>query len=149
MCAGLLLGVIGAQLVVVALFSASGLRGPAFPGVPLVAALPAAAALSAWGLRHIPRPLAVLLGLFSLAGSAWLILAERSGNLGGWLEVDTSLPWGPPVNVFPNFTGEALWPAVLCGLLAAGALALVIRERRAAGEWRRAAAASRTSKAMH
>ena len=148
-CAGLLLGVIGAQLVVVALFSASGLRGPAFPGVPLVAALPAAAALSAWGLRHIPRPLAVLLGLFSLAGSAWLILAERSGRLGGWLEVDTSLPWGPPVNVFPNFTGEALWPAVLCGLLAAGALALVIRERRAAGEWRRAAAASRTSKAMH
>ena len=60
-CAGLLLGVIGAPLVVVALFSASGLRGPTFPGVPLVAVLPAAGALTAWGLRHIPRPLAVLL----------------------------------------------------------------------------------------
>jgi hypothetical protein len=90
-----------------------------------------------------------LLALLSLGGSLWLVLAERSGRLTGWLEVDTSLPWGPPVNVFPNFTGEALWPALLCALLAAGALALVIRERRAAGEWRRAAAASRTSKALH
>ena len=140
---------IGAQLVVVAFFSATGLRGPTFPGVPLVAALPAAGALTAWGLRHIPRPLAVVLGLFSLAGSAWLILAERSGSLGGWLEVDTALPWGPPVHVFPNFTGEVLWPAILCALLAAATLGIVIRERRAAGAWRRAAAASRTSKAMH
>ena len=148
-CAGLLLGIVGAQLLVVALFTPGGLRGPMFPGVALVAALPAAAALTAWGLRHIPRPLAALLALFSLGGSLWLILAERSGNLGGWLEVDTTLPWGPPVNVFPNFTGEAIWPALLCALLAAGAAALVIRERRAAGEWRRAAAASRTSKAMH
>ena len=148
-CAGLLLGVVGASLLVVAFFSPGGLRGPNFPGVPLVAALPAAGALTAWGLRHIPRPLAVLLALFSLGGSLWLILAERGGSLTGWLEVDTTLPWGPPVHVFPNFTGEPIWPALLCALLAAGAAALVIHERRAAGKWRRAAAASRTSRAMH
>ena len=107
-CAGLLLGIIGAQLAVVALLTTGGLRGATFPGVPLVAALPAVAALTAWGLRHIPRPLAALLALFSLGASTWLVLAERSGHLAGWLEVDTSAPWGPPVHVFPNFTGQAL-----------------------------------------
>ena len=44
--------------------------------------------------------------------STWLVLAERSGSLRGWLEVDTNAPWGPPVVVFPNFTGAAFWPAV-------------------------------------
>jgi hypothetical protein len=148
-CAGLLLGVGGAQLVVVALLAAGGLRAAMFPGVPLVAALPAIAAVSAWGLRHIPRLLAAALGLVTLGASSWLVLAGRSGSLRGWLEVDTNAPWGPPVVVFPNFTGAAFWPAGLCALLAAGAAVLWWRERRAAGEWRRAAAASRTSKALH
>jgi hypothetical protein len=148
-CAGLMLGVIAAQVLVVALLSTGGLRGQSFPGVSLVAALPAIAALTAWSLRHIPRVLAVLLALVTLGASAWLIAAERSDSLKGWLEVDTSLPWGPPVNIFPNFTGEPYWPAALCALIAAGGAVLVWRERRAAGEWRRAAAASRTSKALH
>ena len=90
-----------------------------------------------------------MLALFTLGASTWLILAERSGSLKGWLELDTSLPWGPPVNVFPNFTGEPFWPAALCALIAAGAALLAWRERRAAVQWRRAAAASRTSKALH
>lgn len=148
-CAELLLTVVGAHLAVVALAAVGPLRGETFPGVPMIATLPAAAALAAWGLRHIPRVLAGALALFSLGGSLWLVLAERSGSLDGWLEVDTSLPWGPPVAIFPDFTGNALWPAVLCALLLAGAAALVWRERRAAGEWRRAAAASRTSRALH
>ena len=148
-CAGLLLAVVGAQLAVVALFANSPLRGETFPGVPMIATLPAAAALTAWGLRHVPRLLAAALAVFSLGGSLWVVLAERSGDLAGWLEVDTKIPWGPPVVVFPDFTGPALYPALLCAALAAGAVALVWRERRVAGEWRRAAAASRTSKAMH
>ena len=53
--AGLLLAVIGAHLVIVALVTAGPLRGAAFPGVSLVAVLPALAALCAWGLRHVPR----------------------------------------------------------------------------------------------
>src|SRR3954451_12940570 len=88
-CAGLLLAVVAAQVVVVALLSTGDLRGASFPGVPLVAALPAIAALTAWGLRHIPRPLAALLALFTLGASAWLVLAERSVTLAGWLEVHT------------------------------------------------------------
>ena len=59
------------------------------------------------------------------------------------------MPWGPPVDVFPNFTGEPYWPAALCALLVAGAAVLWWRERRAAVQWRRAAAASRTSRALH
>jgi hypothetical protein len=90
-----------------------------------------------------------LLGLATLAASAWLIVLERRGSLGGWVDADTHAPWGPLVNVFPDFTGAALWPALLCAMLACGVAVLVWRERRAAGEWRRAAAASRTSKALH
>jgi hypothetical protein len=148
-CAGLLLSLAGAQLAVSALLSTGGLRGGAFPGVSAVAALPALAALTAWGLRHVPRPVAGLLALFTLGASTWLVLALRGDHLKGWLEVDTSAPWGPPVNVFPNFDGAAYWPAALCILLAAGAAVLWWSERRAAGEWRKAAAASRTSKALH
>ena len=147
-CAGLLLGVVAAQVVIVALFSPDGLRGATFPGVPLVAVLPAMAALAAWALRHVPRLLAGALALFTLGASAWLVLAGRSGRLAGWLEVDTNVPWGPPVVVFPDFTGAPLWPALACALIAAGAAALWWRERRAAGEWRAAAAAARTSKAL-
>jgi hypothetical protein len=148
-CAGLLLTVVGAQVLVVALMASGPLRGGSFPGVALVSVLPAIGALTAWGLRHVPRPVAALLALFTLGASTYLVLAERSGDLRGWLEVDTSAPWGPPVHVFPDFRGEPLWPALLCALLAAGAAFLVWRERRAAGEWRRAAAASRTSRALH
>ena len=54
-CAALLLGVVGAQVVVVAMLRGGGLRGAMFPGVPLVTVLPAIAALTAWGLRHVPR----------------------------------------------------------------------------------------------
>ena len=148
-CAGLALGIVGAQIVVVALLAAGGLRGPAFPGVPLAAALPAVAALTAWGLRHVPRLLAAALTLLTLGASAWLLVLERRDDLAGWLAVSSDAPWGPAVVVFPDFTGPALWPALLCGLLAAGVALLWWRERRAAGEWRRAAAASRTSRALH
>ncbi len=148
-CAGLLLAVVGAQLVVVALLATGGLRGSTFPGVPLVACLPAVGALTAWGLRHVPRLVGALLALLTVGSSAWLLISERRGTLSGWLDVDTSSPWGPVVSVFPDFTGAPLWPAILCGLLACGAFALWWRERRSAGEFRRAAAASRTSKALH
>jgi hypothetical protein len=148
-CATLMLAVVATQLVVVALLAAGGLRAPAFPGVPLVAALPAVAALTAWGLRYVPRLLAAALAAFTLGASLWLVLADRRGDLDGWLAVDTGAPWGPAVVVFPDFTGAALWPALLCGLVLVGFGVLWWRERRAAGEWRRAAAASRTSKALH
>jgi hypothetical protein len=148
-CAELLLAVVLAMVVVVALVNMGGLRGPVFPGVPLVAALPAAGALVAWGLRHVPRPVAGVLALLTVGASAWLLVLDRRGLMPGWLSVKTDAPWGPLVVVWPDFTGSAWWPATLCVVLGAGAGLLWWRERRAAGEWRRAAAASRTSKALH
>jgi hypothetical protein len=140
------LALVVAEVVVTAL---AGSGGAAFPGVSLVAALPAAGALSAWGLRHVPRPVAALLAALTLGGSAWLVFAERSDRLGGWLDADTRAPWGPLVNVFPHFAGSALWPALACALVAAGVAALGWRERRAASAWRREVAAARTSRALH
>ncbi|HET6548581.1 MAG TPA: hypothetical protein VFG79_09010 [Solirubrobacter sp.] len=148
-CAALALAIVAAQVVAVTLLASAGLRGPTFPGVPLVAALPAAGALSAWGLRHVPRLLAALLAVLTIGTSAWLLVSDRRGTLSGWLDVDTDLPFGPLVAAFPDFTGAAYWPAGLCVLLAAGLAALWWRERRWAGAWRRAAAASRASKALH
>ena len=147
--AGLLLAVIGAHLVIVALVTAGPLRGTAFPGVSLVAVLPALAALCAWGLRHVPRPVGGLLAVVTLGGTAWLLWLDRSVETRGWLAVDSDAPWGPLVVVFPDFTRMYWWPVVVCVLIAVGVVVLVWRERRAAGEWRRAAAASRTSKALH
>jgi hypothetical protein len=148
-CSGLLLAIVAAQVLVVALLATGELRGDTFPGVPLVAVLPCVGALSAWGLRHVPRLVGALLALLTVVSSAWLVIADRRGSLTGWLDVDTSAPWGPLVHVFPNFTGAALFPALLCAALGAGAAFLWWRERRAAGEFRRAVAASRTSKALH
>jgi hypothetical protein len=67
----------------------------------------------------------------------------------GWLTRHGDAPWGPLAVVFPRFDGPAAWPAIACGLLAAGAAVLVAREHRAAGHWRREAAASRTSRVLH
>ncbi len=147
--AGLLLAVIGAHLVIVALVTAGPLRGAAFPGVSLVAVLPALAALCAWGLRHVPRVVGAVLAVVTLGGTAWLLWLDRSVEVRGWLAVDSDAPWGPLVVVFPDFTRMYWWPVVVCVLIAVGVVVLVWRERRAAGEWRRAAAASRTSKALH
>jgi hypothetical protein len=148
-CAALALGIVAAQVFVVALLAAGGLRGSMFPGVPLVAALPAAAALSAWALRHVPRLVALALAVLTLGASLWLVIADRRGEFDGWLSADLDAPWGPLVAVFPDFTGAPLWPALLCGLVAVGVALLWWRERRAAGEFRRAAAASRASRALH
>ena len=147
--AGLLLAMIGAHLVIVALVTAGPLRGAAFPGVSLVAVLPALAALCAWGLRHVPRVVGAVLAVVTLGGTAWLLWLDRSVEVRGWLAVDSDAPWGPLVVVFPDFTRMYWWPVVVCVLIAVGVVVLVWRERRAAGEWRRAAAASRTSKALH
>jgi hypothetical protein len=145
--AGLLLVVTGVHLAVVALLAAGPLRaGTSFAGVSLIAVVPALAALSAWGLRHVPRPVGGVLALLTLGATAWLLWLT---DVPGWLDVATRAPWGPLVVVFPSFASFGWWALVACALLAAGVGVLVWRERRAAGEWRRAAAASRTGKALH
>jgi hypothetical protein len=145
-CARLLLAIVAADLAVTALAAATPLRGAAFPGVALVACLPAVAALTAWGLRHVPRTLAAALAVLTLGTSAWIVAREHSE---GWLGMHTDAPWGPLAVIFPRFDGPPAWPIAACALIVAGAAALAVREHRASGEWRRAAAASRTSRVMH
>ena len=113
-CAALLLGVVGAQVVVVAMLAAGGLRGPTFPGVPLVAVLPAAAALTAWGLRHVPRLLAAALSLLTLGASAWLLVLDRRDRLPGWLEVDSGRAVGAVGRGVPGLHGRGAVPGAGC-----------------------------------
>ena len=83
--AGLLLAVLGVQWLVAALTVASP-DGPWFPGLPMAAALPAAAALLAWGLRHAGLPGAALAAL-TLALGAWVLADAWLGPPEGWLAV--------------------------------------------------------------
>lgn len=62
--------------VAVATFAARELEGPWFPGTQLVAALPCAVPLLAWGLRHAPR-VGWALGALTLAAS---VLAAFDGT---------------------------------------------------------------------
>jgi hypothetical protein len=124
--AALLLAVCAAQLLV-ATFWWAGLRGPWFAGAHFAPALPAAAALVAWGLRHVPRALAVVLAGLTLAASAWLVAAARGD---GWLGARTHAPWGPLARVFPDFAAEPRWAAVVTVAVALLLGALALREWR-------------------
>jgi len=122
--AGLALAVWGAVLVVAA-FAAPSIDGDWFAGRQLVAGLPLAAALCAWGLRHAPRTGAVL-GALTLLGSLWLALALAFGGADGWADHGTDAPLGPAVDLLPR-SGSG-WFAVVASLLAAAAVAVVARE---------------------
>ena len=76
--AGLSLLVCGA-VVLVAAFARPRSTGAWFPGRQLVAALPVAAALVAWGCATRRAP-ARCSARSTLAGSAWLLLALASGR---------------------------------------------------------------------
>jgi len=87
--------------VAVAAFASRTLAGPWFPGTQLVAALPCAVPLVAWGLRHAPRAGAALAAL-TLAVSVWLALTAE------WAPPDSDAPWGPLVSLFPAGAVAAL-----------------------------------------
>jgi hypothetical protein len=72
--------VVAAQLLVAAFF-AREIGGPWFPGLHLLAALPAAAALCAWGLRRAPRTGGAL-ALLTAGVTAWLVAAVATGATG-------------------------------------------------------------------
>ncbi len=133
MCAAAL----GVQLLVAA-FLAPTMFGFWFPPRHLLAALPLAVPLAAWGLRHLPRT-GTLLGLLSVAGSVWLYLDVRLGD-GGLVGPRPDAPFGPLTALFPFFDGSA-WPYVLAGGVGAGLLCLAAVESR---HWRHAAGATRT-----
>ena len=83
--AELLLATIGAQWVVAA-FTVEGAEGAWFPGQPLFAAVPAMAAMAAWGLRHV-RAAGAVLAVITLALSAWVLGDAWTGPAEGWIGV--------------------------------------------------------------
>jgi hypothetical protein len=135
----LLLTVCGAQ-VLVAAFGTPALAGDWFPGRGLVPALPCAAALAAWGLRHAPRAGAAL-GALTLAASGWVLAGLGTGSIEAWPDVPASrAPLGPLVALLPRLPDGSSGAWVAAAALAAAAAGLVARE------WRtRPAAALRRS----
>jgi hypothetical protein len=102
LAATLCAGVLGIQLLV-AVFFAPTLAGSWFPARHLIAALPLAIPLVAWGLRHAPRT-GTVLALLTLAASVWLYVDVRWG--GGSLVADLpDAPFGRLTDVLPNFPG--------------------------------------------
>lgn len=116
--AGLCAAAIGAQLVVAA-FVAPVIDGPWFPGRQLIAVLPLAIPLTAWGLRHLPRTGSVL-ALLTFAASVWLYVDVRLGD-GGLAAGRPDAPWGPLVKAFPRFDGST-YPTIVA--IGAGVLLL-------------------------
>ena len=95
----LLLCVCAAQLIVAALVAPT-MFGEWFPGRQLIAVLPCAAALCAWGLRHAPRVGSVLAGLTLLA-SVWFSVEVRTGDRAGWNEPEHSVCAARPARAGP------------------------------------------------
>ena len=135
--AALLLAACGGQ-VVVAAFGAPTMFGFWFPGRHLVAALPCAAALAAWGLRHAPRAGAVL-GALTLASSVWLLIDLRTGAVAGWVAPDSAAPWGPLEAAFPLYGVGSAWADAAAVAAAVALVALAGRE------WRRWRISSRAT----
>jgi hypothetical protein len=138
--AGLCTAALGAQLLVAA-FVAPTMFGFWFPPRHLLAALPLAIPLVAWGLRHIPRVGSVLVALTLLA-SAWLYADVRWGD--GSLAADRpDAPFGPLTDVLPLFTPGGGWPFWLAAAMGIALVVLVLREARAARHSRQTAGATR------
>jgi hypothetical protein len=92
--------VLAAQLLVAA-FIAPTMFGSWFPARYLLATLPLAIPLVAWGLRHAPR-VGGALAILTVAGSIWVYVDLRW--LGGSFVTDRpDAPWGPLVGIFPSF----------------------------------------------
>ena len=99
-----------------------------FPGRYLIAALPLAVALVAWGLRHAPRTGAALIASTAVT-SVWWYLELRIG--GGAIVGPTSrAPLGPLDGALPLFGAGSAGATVAMALAATALVALV------ASEWR-------------
>jgi hypothetical protein len=130
---GLCAAVLGAQLLVAA-FLAPALFGFWFPARHLLAALPLAIPLVAWGLRHAPR-VGTALAALTLAASAWLYVDVRWGD-GSLLGARPDAPFGPLTEAFPTFAQDGGWPFWLAGAIGAALVVLVLRElHRARSRW--------------
>ena len=127
--AGLCAAVLGVQLLVAA-FLAPTMFGFWFPPRQLVAVLPLAIPLVAWGLRHAPR-VGSALAVLTLAASVWLFVDVRWGG-GSLVDDPPEAPFGPLTGALPRFGSGDDWPYWLAGALGAALAALVLIELRSA-----------------
>jgi hypothetical protein len=116
--AATLCALVCAAQVLVATFIAPTMFGFFFPGRYLLAALPLAVALVAWGLRQAPRAGGVL-ATITLATSVWWY-AELRLDGGGTIGPSSSAPLGPLDDALPLFgTGSAGVTVALVAVTAA------------------------------
>ncbi len=121
--------VFGAQ-VLVATFVAPTMFGFYFPGRYLVAALPIATPLIAWGLRAAPRSGATLAGL-TLLTSIWWYAELRVGG-GAIVGPSSRAPLGPLDNALPLFGSDSVGESIALAVAGVALIALVSLERRRA-----------------
>ena len=125
--AGLCAAALGAQLIVAA-FLAPTMFGFWFPPRHLLAALPLAVPLLAWGLRRAPR-LGIALSALTLAASAWLYMDVRWGG-GSFVTERPDAPFGPLEDAFPRFGPDGGWAYWLAGAIGVALVALAVLEAR-------------------
>jgi hypothetical protein len=125
--AGLCGAVLGAQLIVAA-FLAPTMFGFWFPPRHLLASLPLAVPLVAWGLRHAPRA-GIALSALTLAASVWLYVDVRWAG-GSFVTERPDAPFGPLEDAFPLFGRDGGWAYWLAGAIGIAVAALVLREAR-------------------
>ena len=128
--AALLCALACAAQVLMAVFLAATMFGFWFPGRHLVAALPLAVPLVAWGLRHAPRVGSALV-LLTLGASAWLLVELRLDGR-GWIGPTSDAPLGPLTALLPDFSTTTLGGVVT--MVAAGIVTAVLVGR----QWWRA-----------
>ena len=120
--------VVGAQLVVVALLTPAACAARRSRACRWSPCCRRSAALTAWGLRHVPRLARGACWRCSRSGaSAWLRAGRsaRAASAGG-SRSDTDAPWGPLVACSRTSPASAWWPACVCALLAAGGVRPVV-----------------------
>jgi hypothetical protein len=103
-----------------------------FPGRYLVAALPVAAGLVAWGMRSAPRTAAVLTAV-TLLTSVWWYAGLRIGG-GAITEAGgpgSRVPLGPLADALPRFGTGSAGETIALAAVGAGLVALAALEWRA------------------
>jgi hypothetical protein len=127
LAAGLCAAALGAQLIVAALLAPT-MFGFWFPPRHLLASLPLAVPLVAWGLRHAPRT-GIALSAVTLAASVWLYVDVRRAG-GSFVTERPDAPFGPLEDAFPLFGTDGGWAYWLAGAIGVALAVLALREVR-------------------
>jgi len=128
--AAMLCALVCAAQVLVATFVAPTMFGFFVPGRYLIAALPVAVGLVAWGMRAAPRAAAALVAVTALMSVWWY--AELRFGATTLVGSGSRAPLGPLDAALPLFGTDSAGQAIAIAIVGAALVALV------ATEWRRA-----------